>query len=110
MCVDRAALFMCLKALLMMLFIRDLSKSCRVEVYSVEKCNVSFWFLFYCFVDSVVFSTSSETSLHWSHRLVAGHLQCKVRLIHCKVLLYCIWKVFEAIVMFWGYSNSLVFT
>ena len=27
-------------------------------------------------------------------------MQCKVRLMHCKVLLYCIWKGFEAIVMF----------
>ena len=41
--------------------------------------NVSFRFHFYCFVDSVVFFTSSETSLHWYHSLVAGYLQCKVK-------------------------------
>ena len=40
MWVYRAALFLCLKALFMMLFIRDLSKSCGVEVYRVEKLNV----------------------------------------------------------------------
>ena len=32
--------FLCLKALLMMLFIRDLSKSCGMEVYRVKKSNV----------------------------------------------------------------------
>ena len=63
--------------------------SCRELIYS----NVSFWFHFYCFVDSVVYFTSSETNLLWSHRLLAGYLQWKVRLIHCKVLLYYIWKV-----------------
>ena len=36
--------------------------------------NVSFWFRFYCFVDSVVFFTSSETSSHWSYRLLTGYL------------------------------------
>ena len=38
---------------------------CRGLFYS----NVSFWFHFYCFVDSVIFFTSSEISLHWFHRL-----------------------------------------
>ena len=33
-------------------------------------CNVCFWFHFYCFVDSALFFTSSEASLHWSHRLL----------------------------------------
>ena len=33
--------FLCLKTLFMMLFIRDLSKSCGMEVYRVEKSNVS---------------------------------------------------------------------
>ena len=73
--------------------------------------NVSFWFHIYCFLGSVVFFTSSETSLHWSQRLLAWHLQCKVRLIHCKVLLYCIYTLrgFEVIVMFQSYSDSLIF-
>ena len=66
-------------------------------------------YLFYCFVDSVVFFTSSEASLHWSQRRLAGYFQCKVRLMHCKVLLYCISKGFEAIVMFRDYSDNLVF-
>ena len=71
--------------------------------------NVFFWFQFYCFADSVVLFTSSEKSLHLSHRLLAGYLHCEVRLMHCKVLLYCIWKDFEDIIMLWGYSDSLVF-
>ena len=75
--------------------------SCRELFYS----NVSFWFHFYYFVDSVVSFTSSETSLHWSHRLLAVHLQCKVRLMHCQVLLYYLWKGFKAFVMFRGYSD-----
>ena len=70
--------------------------------------SVSFWFCFYCFVDSVVFFTSSGTSLQRSHGLLAGNLEWKVRLVHCMVLLYRIWKGFEAIVMFRGYSDSLV--
>ena len=37
MWVYRVAPFLYLKALLMMLFIRDLSKSCGMEVYRVEK-------------------------------------------------------------------------
>ena len=41
MWVYRVAPFLCLKALFMMLFIRDLSKSCGMEVYRVEKSNVS---------------------------------------------------------------------
>ena len=46
MWVYRAAPFMCLKALFMMLFIQDLSKSCGMEVYRVE--NLMFeWKLFY---------------------------------------------------------------
>ena len=32
--------FFCLKTLLMMLFIRDLSKSCGIQVYRVEKSKV----------------------------------------------------------------------
>ena len=36
----RVAPFLCLKALFMMLFIRDSSKSCGIEVYRVEKSNV----------------------------------------------------------------------
>ena len=32
--------FLYLKALFIMLFIRDLSKSCGMEVYRVEKSNV----------------------------------------------------------------------
>ena len=48
--------------------------------------SLSFWSQFYCFVDSFVFFTSSKTSLHWFHRILAGYLQCKVRLMHCKVL------------------------
>ena len=68
-----------------------------------------FWFHFYCFVDSVVFFTSSGKSLQWSHSLLAEYLQCKVRLIYCMVLSYCIWRGFEVIVMFGGYSDSLVF-
>ena len=34
---------------------------------------------------------------------------CKIRLLHCKVLSYCIWKGFEPILMFRSYSDSLVF-
>ena len=72
--------------------------------------NVSFWFHFYCFVDLVDFFISSETSLHWPHSLLAGYLQCKVRLKYiARCFLCCIRKGFEAIVMFWGYSDSLVF-
>ena len=70
-------------------------------------CNVSFWFHYYCFVDSAVFFTSSE-SLHWSHRLLVGYLQFK--LMHWKVLLYCIWKGFEAIIMFRGFSDSFIYS
>ena len=47
---------------------------------------------FYCFVDPFVFFTSTETSLQWSYRLLAGYLQCKVRLMHFMVLLYRIWR------------------
>ena len=43
--------------------------------------NVSFSFHLHCVRDSVVFFTSSETSLRWSHRLLAGYMQSKVRLI-----------------------------
>ena len=71
---------------------------------------VSFLFQFYSFVDSVVFFTSSGTSLQWSHRLLAGYLQCKVRMMHWMVLLYCIWRGFEAIVIlgvFWQPYFSL---
>ena len=42
MWVHRVAPFLCLKASFMMLFIRDLSKSCEMEVYRVEKSNVSY--------------------------------------------------------------------
>ena len=62
--------------------------------------NVSFWFHFYCFVDSVVFFTSSEASLHWSHRLLAGYLQCKVRLTHCKVFCIAYGKVSRLLLCF----------
>ena len=40
MWVYLAAPFLCLKALLVMLFIRDFSKSCEMEMYRVEKANV----------------------------------------------------------------------
>ena len=40
MWVYRVVQFLCLQALFMMLFIRDLSKSCGMEVYRVEKSNV----------------------------------------------------------------------
>ena len=36
MWVYHVAPFLCLKALFVMLFIRDLSKSCGMEVYSVQ--------------------------------------------------------------------------
>ena len=78
---------------------------CKMPLYSMYR----FWFHFYCFVDSVAFFTSSETSLQLSHRLLAGYLQCNVRLLHFMVLLYFIWRGFEAIVMFGGYSDSLLF-
>ena len=68
-----------------------------------------FWVSFYCFVDSVVFFTSLGKSLQWSHRLLAGYLQCKVRLTHCMVLLCCVWGGFEAVIIFGGYSDNLVF-
>ena len=38
--VYRVAPFLCLQELFMMLFIRDLSKSCGIEVYRVENSNV----------------------------------------------------------------------
>ena len=79
---------------------------CRRQFYS----NLSFRLHFYCFVDSVLFFTSSETSLGWSHRLLAGYFHCEARLKHCEVLLYCMWKGFEAsILMFRGYYDGLVF-
>ena len=56
---------------------------CRGLFYA----NASFWFHFYSSVDSVVFFVSSEISLYWSYRLLAGYLQCKVRPTHCKVLM-----------------------
>ena len=34
---------------------------------------------------------------------------CRIRMMHCKVLLYCTWKGFEVIVMFQGYSDMLRF-
>ena len=68
-----------------------------VEGYS----NIMFLFAF-------IFTVFLDSSLHWSHRFLAGHLQCKVRLMHCKVLLNCLWKGFEATVMFRIYSGSLV--
>ena len=40
---------------------------------------------------------------------LARYLQYNVRLMRRKVLLYCILKGFEAIVIFRGYSDSLVF-
>ena len=40
MWVYHVAPFLCLKTLLMMFFIQDLSKSCGMEVYRVEKSNV----------------------------------------------------------------------
>ena len=40
MWVHHVAPFLCLKALFMMLFIQDLSKSCGMEVYQIEKSNV----------------------------------------------------------------------
>ena len=48
-----------------------------------------------------------KQSLHWSNRLLAGHLQSKVRLMHCKVLLYSIWKGFKAI-MLRDYSDESI--
>ena len=48
--------------------------------------DISVWFHFYSFVDLVVFFISSEISLHWSYRLLAGYLQFKVRPMRCKVL------------------------
>ena len=83
--------------------------------YSDHSCgglfhsNISFWFHFYWFLDSVVFFTSSETGLHRSFRLLVGYLQCKVRLMPYKVLLFCILNGFEAIVMVWGYCDCLLF-
>ena len=67
-------------------------------------CIFLFPFLLFC-----RFSCLRYFLRKWSHRLLAGHLQCKARLMHCMVLLYCIWRGFEAIVMFGGYSDSLVF-
>ena len=39
MWVYHVAPFLCLKALFVMLFMRDLSKSCGMEVYRVKKSN-----------------------------------------------------------------------
>ena len=47
--------------------------SCRGPFYS----DASISFDFYCFMDSVVFFTSSETGLHWSFRLLNGYLHIK---------------------------------
>ena len=63
---------------------------CRGLFYS----NVSFRFHFYCFVDSVVFFTSSETSLHWSHRFLAGYRPVPDVVMHNKDD----WSIMEDIV------------
>ena len=83
------------------------TKEVAILIIIKEGCSIlSFWSPFYCFIDSVVLFTFSGTSLHRSHRALAWYLQCKVILMmHCKVLLYCIWKGFEAIFMF---QNSLL--
>ena len=50
--------------------------------YYCKRPLYSTYFLFSflpSFVDSVVFFTASTTGLQWSHRLLAGYLQCKVR-------------------------------
>ena len=47
-------------------------------------CNVSFWFQFYCFVNSVVFLTFLETSLHWSFKLLTGYTKSKHNLFNSK--------------------------
>ena len=55
--------------------------------------NVSFWFHCWCFVDSVVFFTSSETILHWFHRRLTWYWQCKVRLgsVSCELITNRVW-------------------
>ena len=81
---------------------------CKRPLYS--KCFFGFCFLVgYCCVHSVVFFTSSETSLQWSHRLLAEHLQCKVRLMYCMVILHCIWRGFEAILIASFFSRYISF-
>ena len=60
------------------------------------------------FVDSVVFFTFTETCSHWFYRLLGWYLQRNIRLMHCKVFLYCIWEGFEATVIIRGYSDSIV--
>ena len=60
--------------------------SCRGSFHS----NASFRFHFYCFVDLVVFFTSSQTSLHWSFRLVTGyfHVQSGWCIASCFCIAY----------------------
>ena len=79
---------------------------CRGLFYSI----VSFGFIFTVLeIQLSSLLSLKQVYIYWSHRLLAGYLQCKIRLMHCKVLLYCIWKGFKAIVMFLAYSDSLVF-
>ena len=60
-------------------------------------------------MDSVVFLLPQE-QVYSGPIDLAGYLQCKVRLMHCMMLFFCIWRGFEAIVMLEGYcySDSLV--
>ena len=60
---------------------------CRGIFYS----NVSFWFHFYCFVDSVVFFISSETSLH-----LVAYLQCQTDALQGAYVIHMerFWRLF----------------
>ena len=62
---------------------------CKRPLYSMYLLG----FIFTFFVDSVVFFTSSGTSLQWSHRLLAGYLQCgicNVKSDWCIAWFFCI--------------------
>ena len=58
-----------------------------------------FRFHFYYFVDSIVFFTSSETSMRGPSDF-NWVFACEAKLVHCKVLLCCIWEGLKAIVIF----------
>ena len=68
---------------------------CKMPLYSMYH----FGFIFIV-LKIQLSSLLPQEQVQWSHRLLAGYLQCQVRLMYCMELLYCIWKGFEAIVIF----------
>ena len=79
--------------------------------YSDCYCKRPLYFMYLSgFIFTVLYiQLSSLLPQEQVYGLLAGYLQCKVRLMHCMVLLYWIWRGFEAIVMFECCSDSLDF-